>query len=175
MVAFNLLPWREMRFVYQQKSRNTIFALSVVLALSMIVGLHCWFTNEMHLMHKHVLALREEVLRLTNKQQKQVKQSAAELLSPQLQQLVVNHRSALTVLNELSRRLDASVCFTDMVREKEKVVFVGVAHSAAEFTEFLRYWRGAYLFSEIKIEQLQQSLTNSLMQFRFAGVLRGAA
>ena len=66
---------------------------------------------------------------------------------------------------ELARQQGPNVCFTEIKDEKNNIVFLGQAYSAADLTEFLRHWRVADLFSEIKIDQLVQQ-KNGLVQFQ---------
>lgn len=165
MVSINLLPWRAYARRYQQQVLRKLLLSVFLLTLLLIVCLH-WITAERtQALQLRVTTLEQasQPLLLAQKQWKASSDSGNEAVMKAL----LNYRYATKKLfAELGRIKADTLCFTQIVRARGRISFAGQAHSAAELTAFLTGWRAAYLFSEIRVEQLEQQ-ENHLIRFRF--------
>lgn len=165
MVMINLLPWREGARLYHNKVIKKMLLAAIFLALSMLSGVHWVLSCKEKQIDDHVMRLRSELKRYELQKKAEVRPTFIKEL---------RHVQSLTnkVFLELGKVQSTGVCFTKISRLKNTIAFSGQASSAAELTDYLSNWNAAYLFSEIKIVQLEQQ-ENQPIKFLFHAVNEG--
>lgn len=157
MVEINLLPWRDYSARYQKKQMQILFALIF------LVGVMCW------LVMFASLSWQEKKVRVRIATLKQSISHyglpSATVIKPGFHFLLNQRKKTIKLFHELAYLDEKNVCFTKMIRNKNKIYFSGQAHSAVELTYFLTHWQAGKLFSEVKIEQIEQQ-KNKPLQFR---------
>lgn len=168
MVSINLYPWREPLRLYQKRVLKRMLVGFFILSL-MICGIVYGL-----LLRKEYLA-RLEIDRI----QQELEHYAA--LQARLDS-AANHGMAINALRALldeqaqtamffatlGSAFDSDVCFKSISRTKNKMVLSGYTRSAADLSAFLHDWQAAALFSEIKIEEMEQQEGN--MRFSLQAV-----
>lgn len=155
MVRVNLLPWRAQKKIYEAKIVTRMLSTAAILAISILLVVHYLLGNRLSVLAVDIVALTSE-----HKKLQQTK-----VLSQPLGQDRNEYSSVAKLLHELAGQNNPEICFSEMSRTKSKVLFIGRARSYVDFTEFIKNWRAANLFSDIKIINLQKK--QSFLQFRF--------
>lgn len=153
MVEINLLPWR----IYKQTYQNKIIKRMLLLT---------FFCSVLGLGIVHYLLSARETARMTRINMLQNEQRLMLVQKLPAPPLLTPQRELTTLFNELSKMNANEVCFTRIMRNNNTTIFIGKAHSAADLTDYLKNWRAAILFSQIKIIRLEQK-NPTVMNFRF--------
>lgn len=158
----NLLPWREREKIYQKKMVNKLFLSSVTATICCFVMLH-W------MLEKHHDRLMSQVQHVQHELNTYLMHSSDDekmtALSTRFESLIHHQKTMKNLLLALGESMNTPVCFTDIARYENRISFSGKARSLEDLTAYLLSWKAAYLFSEIKINQLKQD--NQFVQFRF--------
>lgn len=153
MVEVNLLPWRDYTRAYQRKQIKVILFLTVVLSVLPLMGAFIFLSQQEKKRHLHVLQLKQEVARYGKTR---MLPKAGALRRGENKKIISQQHRTQQLFHALAFIKEENLCFTNMTRVKETIVFTGIARSALDLTLFLTHWRGVSLFSEVKIEQIEQ-------------------
>lgn len=159
MVTFNLLPWRTNMRLYQiRKFKITLLAV-IILMVMLLVVMHVILISNEKKMNSHVAKLKKELKRYDRHTQH----------SPSNVNLY--DKKMMTVLFAGLNQINSyAVCFTDVERNTNKIIFDGLTPSAYELTEFFNQWNMGNLFSEVQIQKIEKQ-DNGLVRFVFQAVL----
>ena len=165
MVTINLLPWRQYTRAYHVKVMKRMIIMMLSLAIFIIVGVHRIIAQQIQVMQKRVTRLEQSTHRLVNLNKlSHLKQDRSN--TAKLEKIISSYRAATqNLFAEFTKVYKPKVCFTEITRTKNTLIFSGNTRSAADLTEFLKTWSAAYLFEEIKLEQMQQK--NGFIYFHF--------
>ena len=164
MLRFNLLPWREHCLRYQQRMGLLLF-ISINGSLLLIsVFLHLYFFNRINQLDAQVNFYRDKLAHLT------MQQIPADTHHPL--RSVSSFATAAQLFFSLTKEPAQSLCFTEINRNNHRVSFEGQTESAALFTEYLKHFSQASLFSEIRIDHLEHQRDG--VHFRFQGIENNA-
>jgi hypothetical protein len=157
MVEINLLPWRNYLRSYQKKMIKKIMMITLIMALIGIAIFH------------QILSIQEKILeaRIDDLQNKLADRNS--LPKPEKVSLPKPPYELILLLRELKNMPHSSLCFTSITRHHNITAFKGKAHSIINFTDYLKNWTAAFLFSYIKIQQLDAK-DKSLINFHFTAV-----
>ena len=167
MVTINLLPWPEYIRVYQAARIKKLLLGAAVAAFSMVLCMHFYMSRQLHAKQNEIAKLEEEIDKFSNVEPFFSPKNADLNAGKDRESREINHKKTQKLFTELGKMIIGKVCFTEIVREKNTIIFSGRAETAADFTLFLTHWKAASLFSEIKIEQLQYQPAHQQMHFRF--------
>jgi hypothetical protein len=156
MVVLNLMPWREHKRTYESKLEKIILLMSALLAIALVVVVHS-------VLFSQVAAARGRVEKLQSErhQYKEIKQ---------VNTIEAHTDNLKNMLQMLGEKENENVCFTSIVRHKNKFSFLGNAKSGLALTTFLKQWNVASLFSEIKVERLEERQDNHLLYFSLGAI-----
>lgn len=163
MVIFNLLPWREHEYQYHKRKWRLIFTLSLSATL---FTLFIWYA----LLIKDVTAL-EHYVETLNVSLLTYKKNIRENQSDDQQYKLLDHvrtyhAANSRLLKAMHQPLISGICFTEISRHQSTLTYKGHAASVALFTDFIKDWRASALFTEIKIDHLQQEGDQIIFHFR---------
>lgn len=165
MITINLVAWRAAVYVKQKRIIKNMIIFAITFSLTLSVVTHFALARLVSHLSARVNELKHEV-----RQQAQLRNpSTSGRYSPTQEETRkwYEYREATkTLFSELRKNNAKHVSFTAINRCKNKITFVGEANSAADLTEFLKAWPVAHLFSEIRIEELNQQ-DNHYIKFRF--------
>lgn len=168
MITINLVNWRDAIRIKQKRVLKNIIILALSFSLILSMVTHFIFARLVNHLSARVHELKYEV-----KRQNQLRRvSSGGRYSPsqdEIRKWYEYREATKTLFSELRQNNAKNVAFTAINRNKNKIVFVGEANSAADLTEFLKAWPVAHLFSEIRIEELSQ-YNNHLVKFRFSAL-----
>ncbi len=157
-MMINLLPWRQHLRLQQEKITKQIIFIAIGMTLAMVIAAHYTMSEMIDRVQTQVFELK--------KLQPVVQNDHA---TPQVER---GQQRTKNLFIEVMKRHHYEVCFTEIARERNIVDFSGSAKTAAELTEFLIHWQAAYLFSEIKIDKLQNQRESDGIEFHFHAVER---
>lgn len=168
MVTINLFPWRTaLHAMYARRFKKMI--LFVILLVLLISGLiHSWLNNEITYYQNKLAQLTQQIQTAKQRQMKTIKINDP-IITLLVKRLMKHRYMAQQVWRELVNSPTHSVCFTDISRQQESWSFSGNARSANDLLLFLKEWHAAYLFPEIKIEQIIEK-ENQLIRFRYSAL-----
>lgn len=166
MVTINLLPWRESARMYEKKILKQYLMIAIFAAIFSMIFLRFTLSLREKVLQKNMVELKREVDEMMNLQGKMPQKDSKRKLKKWLSY----HDDTQKLLIEIGKKSAADVCFKEIMRNKNTLFFTGRARSAADFTRFLQHWNAAYLFSEIKIKQIQQH-ADGFVQFDFEALL----
>lgn len=172
MVTINLLPWREAKRIYQFYQLKKLLIIISSVSILMIVSIHLLLLQQQALLQARIDALREQTHQLARLQpmlQDTLSGSAREAL---LQQLM-NHQQAVLLFKAIREQASEAICLTAITRQGEGFTFSGTAQSMTDLKIFLLKWDAAKLFTEIRIEQLEQQI-NRKINFRLRAIAANA-
>jgi len=167
MVEINLLPWRDYVLVYQRKQLKKILLTAVLSAVFLVAAMHLLCSRQLHGLQIRKTQLDQDLSQYAAQQQ--LRASMRLLHTEEAgQSRSRDDTAAGKLFVELGKSRLSGVCFTEIVRDRNSILFAGQTRSAADLTDFLVNWNAAALFSELQIDQLQLQKSH-LMQFRFRG------
>lgn len=170
MVEINLLPWRKHRRIYEDKIEKKVILLSIVITFLILSGAHFFVWGQVSDMQTHIEQLEEEAHKFSH-EQKFMQDIDHHSIPVDLVKNIFAYRSETkNLFTELGKAHEYSVCFNEIGREKNRITFSGNTRSASDLTEFLKNWSAGSLFTEIKIEHLQQRPGHGLMEFRLEAI-----
>lgn len=159
MVTFNLLPWRQYQKAQQQKRLTIIMGSVILFSVTTIMIAYLVMSAWERQRAYHITALTSEWHRYQESNALRRKK----FLSQTKPVNQVNHDITMDKLfSGLAKQSPENVCFTEMVRDKNTIIFTGVTDSAADLTTYLRQWSLAYLFTDITLKLLEQQDNGSL-------------
>lgn len=165
MVAINLLPWREYTKSYQLKQIKIIFLSAVVLTSMMIIAGLVVVLKWQDISNIRIAMLTKEFNHYQESRLTRTKVQGP-ALTVLASQSISQDFSIGRLFTALGTKPHAEVCFTEIIRDNNTILFTGKTRSAADLTEYLRYWSAAYLFTEIRIKRLDQQ-QDGLTRFSF--------
>lgn len=155
MVVINLLPWREQERAYHK--RRLLYCLVLVFGVSSLIVsiIYSDIERKKHFASQHIEKLKVQIAQWA------VKKTFVHLSTPLFSRdrawhLVHYHADGLRIFAELGAKPAQHVCWTMVKRKGNKVIFSGRTDSAFDLTELLKNWNAAYLFSQIKLENLSE-------------------
>lgn len=164
MVSINFLPWREYLLVYQRKSVLRLIAVSILISMAFLMGMHQYLSEQVQNLQEKITTLQIAMQR--NKQlaenNKNEWQTMAALFSYQ--------KLTNTLFLQLSQSFNPSICFFSIERKDKQIIFLGRANSIEGLTTYLNQWPGVENFSEIKIEEINQTINDPTVEFRLRGI-----
>ncbi|RDI48641.1 PilN domain-containing protein [Aquicella lusitana] len=166
MVAINLLPWREKARIYRAVTIRKMLVASVGFALLVVFMLHL-AASRLETNKRNQLIQLESALARYPAMQDNIKHKKSMAAVQERETNDPRQQIARQLLMELGRQTGTSVCFSEIVRANQNITFSGYARTASDLTQFLKNWHAAYLFSEIKIEQLEYDSAFHSIRFRF--------
>jgi Tfp pilus assembly protein PilN len=164
MVNLNLFPWREHMHAYQQKRIIKMLLCSLFLTGFFLAFIHFYILRQENKLNIHLLKLHEGInFNLTKgyTQEKNLNAHQEDIIK----KLIDYHIHTQKLFASLTT-YTADFCFTEMQRNKNTMTFMGKARSVRNLTDFLRNFRAASSFSEIKIDDINQQ-ENDDVYFRF--------
>lgn len=158
MVEINLLPWRDYTQAHQKKIMKKILLATLLVTLIFLVSLHQVLSSRENALEARMHILQQQMQELQAQSIKQ-QQKTPQALPKRL--------FAITpLLDELIKMNADDVCFTDIIHHNKNTTFIGKTQTAAALTDYLKKWRAAFLFSHVKINQLEKK-NNTIFDFRF--------
>lgn len=170
MVRINLLPWREYKRVYQEKATKKMFFMAMAVSVLIIMFMHHVLANNVRDLHMRIKQLKLDIQRLTVVQKQLQEDESHQDIAQFIKKLIGYRAVSNQLFIELSHLEPAEVCFTEISRAKNKIIFTGYTHSAFDLTMFLKQWPALSLFTEVKLDYLKQQSAERLMAFRFQAV-----
>lgn len=165
MVGINLYPWREERARYEAKKIKQIWVGSVAVCSVMLIGIHVVLSLKLQPLVEQEGSLKESLQRYEI-EQKQV--DAVIMQAPDSKDSIDLH----ALLNLTSQVGEHGICLNSIERSKASILFVGEAPSEMALTQFLKQWKTAELFSEIRIERFHRNEVYSPIQFELRASLK---
>lgn len=165
MVMINLLPWRESQRVYQSKIVKKMLIITLFLNTILLFGSHFILAELKHKVQAHLANLEAELKVATAwRNSMRAFQTAAPV--NQANDKLLRYRASIWQLFRfLEKNRSADICFTEIKRIKNKLVFTGKTRSVTALMMYLNDWHAVTLFSSIKIASLEQQ--SNTLQFRF--------
>lgn len=175
MVEINLLPWRDQRQRHEDRMVKKILMVMAAVSLSCLFGGYVWANHYVEKYQDQLSLLQAEWTSLLSEKQRY---DEAQARIEKLRRVSANVRhyqaSTQSVFVSLTEALDHHLCFTSIRREKNIYSFSGYSLSSVALSDFLREWRAAELFSEMKITKLNKLSHSHYMAFQFQAVERHA-
>lgn len=169
MVTINLLPWRERAQIYQREITKKVLLSTIFLALLVIlmayIGL-LWLEKKAN---KEIYVLKNEIQNFANIKKTMEQQEKMNSKKGFIRDLYRYQEATRKLFAILEDKTEYEVCFTGILRKNNMMTFSGHASTALELTEFIKHWKATRLFSEIKVDVLEQTESHD-MQFRFIAV-----
>lgn len=160
MVAFNLLPWRVLQRKYQTKVIKFNLSVAAIIAIFLLCIGHEWFVNQSEQKRIEIGKLNQEI--------DQFHKLESNIFIPkQNNEFTQARKFNENFFKEVTQDIKTSTCFTKITRKKNSIKFFGYTPSATELTDFLKNWSGAYLFSEMRLVQLEYKPELHSMKFQF--------
>lgn len=148
MVTINLLPWRDYARIYERKYLRKMILINLIILSVLFISARLFITNQEIDLQSRIMYLQKEIKKYDVPLiKKQVSFSPSIYIKPHTIKKLL---AGLVSINGIQ------VCFANVERVGDKISFVGKAHSAADLTEFLSQWKAASLFSQIKIQSIEQ-------------------
>jgi Tfp pilus assembly protein PilN len=169
MVTINLLPWREYERVYQLKEVKKCLAIVILLVMMVIILMHVIFSKREAEMRVSVAAKKEKLTHYYQSTDLNRVSHASSASVNSIMQLQNHHAFIRQLFVELGKSNVSEVCFTEIEHTNHSISFIGKARSATNLTEFLRHWTAASLFTEIRINTIEQQ-EDGLVRFGFQAV-----
>ena len=129
-----------------------------MLVLIFLVSLHMLLVSKEEIIKSHIEKLKKESRKYNH--------HAANYSNVKLPQKKIMK----AVLIELKQINFPRVCFTEIVRTDNKIIFNGLTPSAYDLTEFFNQWKIRNLFSEVRIKKIENT-NNDLMRFEFQSLI----
>ena len=153
MVIVNLLSWRQDKKRYEHRRMTIVLSMIVIMMMTACSSLHFYLSaleNTAALAVNSMLQTKAALMSSHNR-----------LSSAPISQFVRETKNDISDINELIISLhDVSfyaMCISQISRTDEAMVIAGRARSPDELTAFLKEFRGARLFSQITIEQIEKN------------------
>ncbi|MBV9575788.1 MAG: hypothetical protein JO149_04115 [Gammaproteobacteria bacterium] len=159
-MVMNLLPWREREKTYQTKVIKQFFLLTGTTIFFFLWLMHWIIAKNHERLLNEVAQLQEE---LTYYSPSHPEKTA--VMTTLSSALIHHQKVSKDFLLALGKKAANPICFTEISHHENHVTFIGKARSLMDLTDYLLNWQPAYLFSEIKIHQLQQAAEG--VQFSF--------
>jgi Tfp pilus assembly protein PilN len=167
MVEMNLLPWREKRDKYQKTNLLRLMAMAVLLPLLLGVGVYLDMTNKIEKVHSHVTQQQDELAQFAEVQRGIERNNHKNAMAQDVIKIFVRHQMATRKLFDVLAQMPANpVCFTEIAREGQQVVFSGYTRSTVDLTSFLRAWQLSGVFSELHIDNIKKLTGHRSMRFK---------
>ncbi|HLB42827.1 MAG TPA: PilN domain-containing protein [Gammaproteobacteria bacterium] len=169
MVVINLLPWREYNRRYENKITNIILLASITLTILIVMVIHVYLSQELKKLENAVDALRQQIKKHHDLDRVVYQQKESALAFKKLTNHFENYYNGTrNLFNELEQYYPQKLCFTEIHRHQNTVRFFGYVYSMTDLADFLMRWHAIYLFTEIKIEQIDRNKEDRI-QFYFKG------
>ena len=156
MVIFNLISWRILEKRYQLRIFKKIFLINVLFILIFWLIFHSLLVKKQNevlaRVHDLKVNIKNHPLRLLP-HQKKIKVKKIKIEGMYLK----NHYFIKNLLNELERGDYTKTCLTSIEPRQDKLIFTGITHSAVDLTIFFRQWPAMNLFSNIRIEMVNEA------------------
>lgn len=163
----NLFPWRSRQQAYEQKKLKQVLAISFFLSISMLMTIYVWLNYELQYWSHFLTQIKLEANQ-NHQLERYINREQRNYL--QMTRLIKNYSqykySTHLLFLELGRIRTSNICFNDIYRQKRMITFKGVAPSSMDFTDFITHWRANHLFSEIKINSMQEQEDRVVFNFQ---------
>lgn len=156
MVNLNLFSWRNFLQIYQQRVVIKSLLTSILMTSLIIIFLHFFIIERVNKMNSHIQILQEEINLKTSKLSQPEEDEIKKMLA-----YGIYTQQFFTLLSIHT----PDFCFTEVVRNKNRMTFIGQARSSLQLSDFLRNFRAAHLFTEIKVDAIDQIDNNVHFQF----------
>ncbi len=164
MVEINLLPWREYRHAYQVKRLKQILVSTITIALIFVCILHFLLMNLLQRETTRLSIIQAELQRFSTWKTDEDLIRDSNRIDKQASQHIAQTNKLFQML---ASKWQENVCFTELVQDKNTVLFTGYAETTEEFTEFIKHWNVSHLFTALNIESLQYQENAHAVQFHF--------
>ena len=166
MLNINLLPWREQKQL-SEKRKVLQFGISAF-CFSFILILSWYYFLKWKIFH---LERKITELQIEQKEFAKTPTNKPSEITNETNNAFLRYQHATKLFfSDLVKLPDNNICFTEIIRDKNRMIFTGNAYSTIALTTFLTQWKSAYLFSEIRIKQIQKDDVTGLVKFRFDGI-----
>lgn len=157
MVNFNLLPYRHYLFIKQKRKFYILQLVMILLAAAFLTFMHLFITFKTFYIKKEIIYLQKKLQPHANIKKlnlafdlNQWRERLAQILSPKLNQI-------------------AGVCFTNISRKNNKIIYVGNVYSINALTTFLVHTNLAQYFLQITVASLNFQPINNYFIFKLIG------
>lgn len=167
MIEFNLLPWRAAKRNYESKLLKWIAGVAIAMLSCQYFAGHALLVLLIERATQQLAEVKQELEQELILQKKFTVKEAS-VSADAVKALTTYQEHTQELFHHPSLVEPPSVCFTSIVRDKDRIVLAGEARSAAELMSFLQQWQVAKHFSVLDVQKLQQSNAKSVMQFRIS-------
>src|SRR3990167_2581 len=163
MVVINLYPWRECKKLYEKKVIAWFIGMAIFLPFGSLTALHVFLSSKLNALNQRVALLNQTVKHMEDSDHI-VRRTKKEhlLFNNRMNHFMHYQNRTLSLLNALGQPNLYYLCFTNIQREQSMVYFTGYARSIADLTHFFLHWRGANLFTEMKVEKIYYQSDDSI-------------
>ena len=163
MIEINLFPWREHKKSHEKKMVFCILTAVIALSISIVITIHAVLSQQLTLLHHQVNAI-DQIVKINEYSVNRADNNKKNhlLATKMMSNLIARRTRMMDLLNDLSEQKSNHIYFTKIQRTQNNLVFSGRARSVADLTRFLLHWRAVRLFSEIKVNEIQQRNNDSV-------------
>lgn len=173
MLSVNLLPWRQQKKAEEAASLRAILFKTVLYACLSVASVNGWLGHRVDVLAREVEVLDQTMQNLTTRHRFSPDAPSSDSMLTFQTNLKAYQATTMQLFSILGQPQHHSVCFSKIVREKNRLYFSGMVSSAEDLTHFLKHWPVTNLFSEIKINELKQQVDHRL-SFRFQALENNA-
>ena len=164
MITINLLSWRETKLARKQKLISYLLMSVTIIAVCAFCFCHFLLRHINQYLMKKITRLE---LKLSEYEQLKVNHSIRKKSTNQngIADIALAKKIFLPTYNQ------RNVCFTEINYRDNLIQFLGLAPSAMTLTDFLLNWNHARWFSQLQLENIQQT-NDALLKFQFNGEIK---
>jgi type IV pilus assembly protein PilN len=164
MVQINLLPWRERAREIKRKNFFIALAVSVGIAIFVILLFHLYYDDVISYQDKRNLFLQSQIsqrqVKIDEIRKKKEEQDAIEVELQFLMGLRSKSYRAVSLLNELLKIVPDTITLSKMNRDGNSITLEGAAQSELAITGFLKSISQSPIFNQPVLAGIN-SATNS--------------
>jgi type IV pilus assembly protein PilN len=165
-IHINLLPWREERREIQKKQFFWMIALSILLSLMIVCGIHSLIARQIKVQERINEAFKAEIKLLEKdivqiKEYEKQKQILIEKLTT-IQRLHQQQISMMLVFEEIAQCIPEGLYLTSMARIKNTLMIEGKAQSNNSLSHFMHLIKTSTVLKEPKLSLLEMNASQHL-------------
>lgn len=171
MTRINLLPWREVRRVQQQREFVSMLVGAIMVAALGVIGTHMNFAGRIDYQEARNQYLQDEITRLKKieKDIEQMEMTKARLLDHlnAIRDLQRVRPLVVRVYDELVRRLPEDIFLKSLNSNKDTLILKGTALSNNTVSEFLRELEQSSWFVNPRLTVINNLIINRIRASEF--------
>lgn len=153
----NLLPWRAEKKAKEKKLQHVVLAMSVCVAMLLLISLHGWLSIRVHSLELRLRALQRTFL---------IEDGGGEIsetIDP-----VFSGVDTASAMNDAAHIRDTGACWRSIIHDAAGWKLTGIAFSPQAVTAVMRFMAESKVFENLHLIVLRKEPAKDYLQFVFS-------